>query len=126
MKFDDLLDLSAEQPLSIDVDSCWTSDASPKQHADFVALSEIAAAVDFVVAHYVMNLERVVEPPDSSKDVGAGVIVAVDDFEVFESGEIVEFVVFQLEVCQRDLDSANVRSLFGLIPYDCSLDAGPL
>jgi hypothetical protein len=97
------------------------------QHVDFVVLSEIAA-IGFAVAHCVMILARVVGPRDSSKDVEAGAVaaVAVDDSEVFVSGEIVESVEFLLVECQRDLDSASGRSLIGLIPYGYNLDAEPM
>lgn len=128
MKFDDLPDLSAEQPSSTGADSHWTSGASLTLHADSVVSGEIVAVVGFAVAHCATILERVVGPQDSSKDVEAGevVAVAVDDSEVFVSDEIVEFVEFQLEECQRDLDSADDRSLFGPIPCGCNLGAEPM
>lgn len=124
MEFDGSLDLSAVQPLSIDADSR----ALLRQHVDFVVSNEIVVVIGLAVELHVMILERVVgPPPDSSRDVEAGVIVAVavDDFEVFGSSEIVGSVECRLEVDRRDLDSVSVRSLFGPIPYDYSLDVEP-
>lgn len=109
----------------IDVDLHSMNDALP---ADFASSNEIVA-IELVVELHVMILERVVGPLGSSKGVEAGgvvAVVAVDDFEVFVSSEIVVFVEFQLEASQLDLDSVNVRSLFGLIPYDYSLGAEPM
>ena len=55
-----------------------------------------------------MNPIRVVGPLDSSRDVGAGVIVvvavAVDDSEVFVSGEIVGSAEYQWEAIPLDPD----------------------
>lgn len=127
-KSDGLPDSFAEPPLSLGADSRWTSGASPTLHAGSVVSGEIAAELEFAAVQYVMIRVRVVGPPDSSKDVEAGVTVAVavDDSEVFVSNEIVVFVEFLLEVCQQDLDSVSARNLFGPIPYGYSLDVEPM
>lgn len=95
---------------------------------DFVVPNEIVVVVGIGIAVvlHVMIQERVVEPPDSSKDVGAdATAVAVDDFEVFVSSEIVGLVVFQLAVNQLDPDSVSDRNSSDLVPYDCSQDVVP-
>lgn len=78
-------------PLPPDVDLHLKSGASRLVHADFVVPNEIVAGIGIAVEFHEMILKRVVEPLDSSKDVEVGAIaVAVDDFEVFVSSEIVE------------------------------------
>ena len=121
-------DSFVEPPSSIGADSRWTSGASPTLHVGSVVSGEIAVELEFAAVLYVTIRVRVVEPPDSSKDVEAGVtvVVAVDDFEVFASNEIVVFVEFLLVVCQQDLDSVSARNLFGPIPYGCSQDVEPM
>lgn len=111
-KSDGLPDSFVEPPSLIDADSRWTSGASPTLHAGSVVSGEIAAELEFAAVQYVMIQVRVVGPLDSSKDVEAGVTVAVavDDFEVFVSNEIVVFVEFLLEVCQQDLDSVSAHN----------------
>lgn len=103
---DESLD-SLALPSMLDVDLRSTNDASLMAHVDFVAADEIVVGIEPVVELRVMNPERVVGPQDSSRDVVAGVAVAVaavDDFEVFESSEIVGSAECRLEANQRDPD----------------------
>lgn len=102
---DDSLGLSAALPLLIDVDSHSMSDASTLERVDFVVPNEIVAGIVLVAEHHATILERVVEPMDSSKDVGAGATAVVaDDFEVLESNEIVGFVEYREAAIQPELD----------------------
>lgn len=85
---------------------------------------EIVAGIGFAVELHEMNPKRVVGPLDSLRDAGAGVIavVAVDDFAVFASSEIVGSAECRLEASRLDLDLVNVHSSFDPILCDCSRD----
>lgn len=97
---------SVGPPSSTDVDSHSTNGASLKPHADFVVSSELAAAIGVAVERCAMIPAPAVELRGSSTGVGAGAVAAaaVDDSEVFVSGEIVGFAGCQSEECRRDLD----------------------
>lgn len=87
---DGSFDSFAVLPLPTDVGPRSTCGASPPRHVGFVAPSEIVAGIVTAVELRVMIQVRVVGPPDSSRDVGAGAIaVAAGDSVVSESGEIV-------------------------------------
>lgn len=120
---DDSLGSFAASSSKTDVDLQLTNDASLMEHVDFVVPSEIVAGIGIAVEFHVMILIRVVGPRDSWKDVEAdATAVAVDDFEVFESNEIVVSAGCQVVVNQLDPDWADAHSLSDPIPYDCSLD----
>lgn len=123
---DDSLDSFAALPSTLGVGLHSTSDASPKEYVDFVVPSEIVAGIVFAVELHATILERVVGPLDSSMDAEADAIaVAVDDFEVLASNEIVGSAECQEAANRPDLDSASVRNSIDPIPYDCSLDVVP-
>lgn len=86
--------------------------------------NEIVVGIELAVELHVTNRERLVGPLGSSKDVEAdgAVAVAADDFEEFESSEIVGSVEFRVAVSRRGLDSPNVHSLPDLIQCDYSQD----
>jgi hypothetical protein len=104
------------------------SDGEPQPHAGSAVSNEIVAGIVSAVVLHAMILMRVVGPLDSSRDVGADVtaVVAVDDFEVFESDEIVGSVgCLALVEGQLDLGLASVHSSTDPILRDCSQDVAP-
>lgn len=100
-------DLPAVSSLQTDVGSQLMNGASLMKRVDFVVPSEIVAGIGIAVEFHVMILRRVVGPLDSSRDVVADAIavaVAVDDFEEFESSEIVVSVGCRVVASRLDLD----------------------
>lgn len=98
------------------------------KNVDFVAPNEIVVGIELAVELHVTIRERLVGPPGSSKDVEAdeAVAVAADDFEEFESSEIVGSVEVLVGVSRRGLDSPNDHSLLDPIQYGYSQDVGQM
>lgn len=94
------------------------SHASPGSEAS----SEIVAGIAFAAELHEMIRERVVGPLDSSRDAGAdAVVVAVDDFEVSGSGEIVGSVGCRVVADRR----AGVRNWTDRVRCGCNRDVEP-
>lgn len=98
------------------------------KHVDFAEPNEIVVGIELAVELRVKIREQLVGQPGSSKDVEAdgAVAVAADDFEVFESSEIVGSAEFQAVASRQGLDSPNVHSLPDLVLCDYSQDVGPM
>ena len=104
------------------------SGGEPRLHAGSVVSNEIVAGIVSAVVLHAKILTRVVGPLDSSRDAGADAtaVAAVDDFEVFESGEIVGSVGCLAWAAGRpDPVPASVHSSTDLSLCDCSQDVEP-